>query len=307
MTVVAAPCVGHVRRVGWTRISRSLYLPDSAAGSLASRAVAWQLVLPKSAVITHLSAAALRGWWLPRTPADPPFFIAVSRDESRPRRRGLHVVRHNVPPSATRLRGLAVASPAETLLACARDLALLDLVVLVDSALHSGDCSLDRLCDLARQPRRGAPRLRQAVRFADARSESAGESLLRVLHAVCGVPVEPQLVIQDDEGYVVARADLRILGTRRLPEYDGAYHRDAAQYERDRARDRRLRALGWDPYSYSAITVFRTPSVILRDAECALGREHDPDRLDRWREIFAESSYSAAGKLRLRRALGIPE
>jgi len=163
------------------------------------------------------------------------------------------------------------------------------------------------LLELARTPKRGAPRLRQAVRFADARSESAGESLLRVLHAVCGVPVEPQLVIQDDEGYVVARADLRILGTRRLPEYDGAYHRDAAQYERDRARDRRLRALGWDPYSYSAITVFRTPSVILRDAECALGREHDPDRLTRWREIFAESSYSAAGKLRLRRALGIPE
>ncbi|MDQ3476121.1 MAG: hypothetical protein M3492_07265 [Actinomycetota bacterium] len=82
------------------------------------------------------------------------------------------------------------------------------------------------LLELARTPKRGAPRLRQAVRFVDARSEFAGESLLRVLHAVCGVPVESQLVIQDDEGFVVARADLHILGTRRLPEYDGAYHRD---------------------------------------------------------------------------------
>lgn len=165
----------------------------------------------------------------------------------------------------------------------------------MDSALHAGDCTLDTLINLAQQPRRGGPRLRRAIRLADSRSESAGETLLRILHVVCGVPGEPQVVIQDDEGHVVARADLRIVGTPRLPEYDGARHRDAAQYERDRARDRRLRTLGWDPYSYSAISVFRQPSVILRDADNALDREHDPDRLDAWRTLWAECNYSAAG------------
>lgn len=216
-------------------------------------------------------------------------------------------MRHGPPLMAVQFRGLSVATPADTVLECARDLALLDLVVLVDSALHCGDCTVDALAELARQSKRGAPRLRHALALADHRSESAGESLLRVLHVVCGVPVEPQLVIQDDEGYVVARADLRIEGTPRLPEYDGAQHRDAGQYERDRARDRRLRTLGWDPYSYSAITVFRTPSLILRDADYALGREHDPGRLDGWRELWTGSSYSAAGKLRLRRAIGLPD
>jgi len=122
---------------------------------------------------------------------------------------------------------------------------------------------------------------------------------------VSGVPVEPQLVIQDEHGFTAARADLRVIWTRRLPEYDGAYHRDAAQYERDRGRDRRLRTLGWDPYSYSAITVFHTPGVILRDADDALDRAHDPGQLDRWRELWTQSSYSAAGELRLRRRLGL--
>ena len=302
--MATTPVVGEVRRVGWTRISRGVHLPDEVAGSLACRARAWQLVLPAFAVITHLSAAALRGWWLPRTPVELPFFVATPRDLPRPRRRGLHVVRHDRPPVAEKFLGLPLATSADTVLACARDLALLDLIVLVDGALRGGDCSMDALTDLARQPKRGAPRLREALRLTDHRSESAGESLLRVLHVVCAVPVEPQLVIQDGEGYVVARADLRIAGTKRLPEYDGAYHRDAAQYERDRSRDRRLRTLGWDPYSYSAVSLFQTPSVILREADQALGRDHDPARLDRWRDLWAESSYSDTGKARLRRAFG---
>ncbi|MBA3338479.1 MAG: hypothetical protein H0T54_01785 [Geodermatophilaceae bacterium] len=302
--VASAPVVGHVRRAGWTRISRGVHLPNQAVDSLVFRAGAWAAVLPETAVVTHLSAAALRGWWLPRTLPDLPFFVAMPRKDPRPRRRGLHVVRHKVPPSATRLRGLCVASPAETLLACARDLGTLDLVVLIDSALHTRDCSLDQLTEIAGQPRRGAPRLREAVRLGDPRSESAGETLLRVLHVACSVPVTAQFVIQDDAGHVLARADLRIEATMRLPEYDGAYHRDATQYERDRARDRLLRTHGWDPYSYSAVSVFQTPIVILRDADNALGREHDPDRLDAWRKLWTESSYSADGKLRLRRRFG---
>jgi hypothetical protein len=67
----------------------------------------------------------------------------------------------------------------------------------------------------------------------------------------------------DEHGQTVARADLRIAGTRRLVEYDGAHHRDARQYERDRARARQMQALGWVPYSYSATTVRRQPQLIL--------------------------------------------
>lgn len=265
-----APFVGHLRRNGWTRISRVVYLPRSMADSLVCRAQAWRMVLPHCAVITHLSAAALRGWWLPRgLPADPPFFVSVPKEQARPRRIGLRVVRQHPAPASSRYRGLPVALPAETLLACARDLAMLDLVDLIDSALQATDCSMPELIEVASQPRRGAPRLRDALRFADGRSESPYESLLRVLHAVCDVPVESQEVIRDEAGRVVARADLRIKGTPRLPEYDGSHHRDAVQYERDRARTKVC-----EPLVGSRTPIRRSRSSRNRVSSCATPMRH---------------------------------
>ncbi len=66
-----------------------------------------------------------------------------------------------------------------------------------------------------------------------------------------------------------------------MAEYDCVQHRDARQHERDCAPDRRLQALGWSPYAYSAITVFRQPQLIIRDTDQALCRETVPERLER--------------------------
>ncbi len=136
------------------------------------------------------------------------------------------------------------------------------------------------------------------------RSESPGETLLRVLHTSCAVPVEPQFVIKKGDR-VLARADLRIAGTHRLPEYDGAYHRDPAQYERDRRRDGRLRALGWEPHSYSIASVLGEPGRILRDADEALGRDHRPQRIKQFYELLAASSYTKLGVAQLNARLGV--
>ena len=59
------------------------------------------------------------------------------------------------------------------------------------------------------------------------------EVLLRVLHRACEVAVEAQYEVHDATGLFLARADLRVVGTRRLPELDGAVHRDAAQHRKD--------------------------------------------------------------------------
>ena len=59
----------------------------------------------------------------------------------------------------------------------------------------------------------------------DARSESAWESIMRVLHQAAEIPVTQQQEIFDERGRFVARVDLRIDGTRRIHEYDGAGHR----------------------------------------------------------------------------------
>src|SRR5689334_8934957 len=54
---------------------------------------AYLLVLPPSAVFTHLTAARLLGWQLPRLPEQVPVFVAVDQDDPRPRRHGLIVSR----------------------------------------------------------------------------------------------------------------------------------------------------------------------------------------------------------------------
>ncbi len=254
------------------------------------RLSAWQLALPEGAVFTSLTAAALRGWWLPATPA-PLVQIAVGERDSHPQRRGLRVFRLQDRPDRELVYGLPVAAAAETLLAAATELAVLDLVPLADSALRSGACTLDEVRAMAATRRRGAPALRRVLLQLDARSESPWESIMRVLHRAAGIEVEPQYVIRDDGGRFVARADLWLVGTRRIHEYDGEVHRDAATHRRDLSRDRRLTDTGWQRHGYTATEVLHGAGPILASVDALLGRTWDPERLARWRLLVAESSY----------------
>lgn len=296
--------IGEVRRAGWRPLARGLHVPATEPSTPGQQAHAWRCLLGDEITFTGLSAAGLRGWWLPELRPDLPAFIAIGEQDLRPRRVGLRVSRHRVRIPSVLLDGLAVATPAETILACARHLSLLDLVILGDSALQRRDCIEQELRRAADQRRRGARLLRKAIPLLDGRSESAGETLLRVLHTTSGVSVEPQFAIKDSE-QIVARADLRITGTRRLPEYDGAYHRDPVQYERDRRRDRQLHDLGWEPYSYSVVSVLREPVHILRDADDALRRQHQPQRIKRFYDLLNPSSYTRRGATELHARLGL--
>ncbi len=170
-----------------------------------------------------------------------------------PRRSGLYVCRHpNSYPMTVTADGLKVTNAAETLLACARDLGTLDVVIMADSALRSCDVTMIELKIAANQRRRGAPRLRQVIPLLDPRSESPWESVLRVLHRVADIPVEPQHVIVDEYGRFLARADLWIKGTRRIHEYDGAVHREAEVHQRDLKRERNLIMSDWQRFGFTS-------------------------------------------------------
>ena len=99
----------------------------------------------------------------------------------------------------------------------------------------SAACELDEVARLAFGRRRGAPLLRRALTLCDGRSESPLESLLRVLHVLCGIPVEPQFVLLDEDGGFVARGDLWLKGTTTLHEYDGGEHRKKQRQRKDLA------------------------------------------------------------------------
>lgn len=192
--------------------------------------------------------------------------------------------------------GLRVTTVPETLLLCASHLALLDLVVLIDGALHLRWCTLGELGAVAEQRRRGAPLLREALTWCEGRSESAWETLLRVLLASCGVPVTPQVDLFDETGVFVARADLLIVGTRTLMEYDGSGHLKRDTYRSDRRRDGRLMRSRHVRHGWTAQDVMRAPGEILAAADVALGRAHDPGRLSTWHRLLAGSLFSATGQ-----------
>ena len=166
----AKPFRGRTRQRQWEQLSRGIYVPR--ASPLRELLHGWQLVLPKSAAFTSLTAAEVSGWWLPE--AIHPVFAAVPIGERYPERTGLLVCRHPRPVPVETVDGLRITTGAETLLAAARDLGLLDLVILGDSALRSGHCTMEALRVTAAQRRRGAPRLRAVLPLLDARANLPG-------------------------------------------------------------------------------------------------------------------------------------
>ena len=262
------------------------------ACSQADRLVAWRSLLPATAVFTHLTAAQVRGWWLPApTPPPHPVHVAVGPGERHPQRSDLAVTRLGRTPEVEVVNGHRLATAAETLLALARDHEVLDLVVLADSALRAGHCTLDQLFATAAQRRRGAPRLREVLPLLDRRSESAWESIMRTLHRAAGIEVEPQYEIYDAQHRFVARADLWVVGTRRIHEYDGEVHRDLAAHRKDLRRDRRLVETNWQRNGYTATEVLRGGGPSIASVDALFGRRFDPERLARWRALVSASSY----------------
>lgn len=295
--------VGEVRRRGWTKVGFGLYRRDGVSDDVHADLLAWQQVMPPSGALTHLTGAVLHDMWLPPLPNGLPVFVSMAKHESRPKRPELLVMRHTKPINRCTRNGLQVATPAEVLLACARDLSLLDLVVMGDSMLHSRRVTRTELEVAASRRRWGAGTLGNALGWMDGRSESPWESLLRVFHRACAIPVVPQHEVHH-EGRFVARGDLWIVGSHMLHEYDGSVHRDRRTHRHDLARDRALLSAGWQRRGYTSSDLLHRPELILREADDTLGRRHRVDRLDPWLALVEESLFHAEGQARFRRRLG---
>lgn len=296
-----APMRGRYRSPMYRRLSHGLMMRQAELGTRDEGLrdlAAWRLVLPPDAVFTHVTAAWLFDWWLPSLPEYVPTFAATTAS-TRPRRAGLTCSRLDTVAVQVHRYGIPVDHPAEVLLRAARDLAVLDLVVLMDAALARSDVEVDELRTLAFSRRPGSRRLRAALELSDGRSESAWESLLRVFHQVAEIEVEPQVEILDPTGGFVARADLVVEATGDLHEYDGRGHDDPRQRTLDLRRLRRLHEVGRVRRGFTAADLVVRATVTMHELDRALGRSHDPRRTQRWLTLLKESCLTAAGRARL--------
>ena len=275
----------------------------ASADDLASTCRAVALVLPDDAVFTHLTSAQLRGWWLPMLD-ELPVIACTDGDAPHHDRRGVYVRRCAIPAGHRhRLGDVAVASPEWTIVELAEHLALLDLVAVIDSALHLGHTTTERIGATMRRGRRGVRVLRRALPLADGRSESWWETMLRLVHVLSGIAVDPQEVVVTRAGIEIARVDLRIRGTRRIAEYDGSDHRDRRQHEDDLRRDKALARAGLERYGYIATEIIHGSARIVHDAEDAAGLPHLPGRVDAWTDEARRATLSRAGQTALVRRL----
>jgi hypothetical protein len=307
------PIRGEVRTKDHRRVAHGLFVEKrdglSDADELLRDLRAWLLVLPPTAVFTHLTAVLLYGWDLPTLPEQLPVWAAVQGDGPRPRRPGLICSRLKRATEKVVRQGLPVDRPEEVLLRCARDLGHLDLAIIIESALRSGDIDQDRMEALLATRRPGVAALRAAYRAATGRPESAGEVVLVKFHELMDVPVECQVDCFDDDGTLIGRADLLVVGTRQVHEYDGAGHRDVAQHRKDLRRDRRWASSSYVRRGYTLDDLLNHAGTVMHELDRLLGRPHDPERLRRWRRLVSASLYSEEGRARVmnrwRREMGV--
>jgi hypothetical protein len=278
-----------VRAGAWTRLARGSYvdgpLPDDAFARHRLLVEATLARLGAAAVVSHQSAAVLHGLPLWGARLD---CVHVTRrppgwNDSRGKLR-VHVARLR-DDEVTAVDGIPVTGRLRTALDLARSLPFEAAVVVLDSALHRRQISreqlLERLFDIVGT--RGSRAAARAVRFADARSESVGESRSRILlHRLDLAPSTLQFEVRTSGGLFVGRTDFAWEEQRVLGEFDGRikYGRllrpgqdpGDAVFEEKRREDA-LRAEDWSVVRWTWADV-EQPGRLSRWLQRALGRAH---------------------------------
>jgi len=208
-------------------------------------------------VVSHASAAALHGLPLFGGATGLVHFTRNGRGgSSRTAERWVHAA--ELPPQhRVEVRGVRVTTPARTIVDVARGSKIATSIVAGDAALNRGLTTrheLRQMLDFAIW-HKGRPQACRAVAQLDGRSESPGESLVRLQLAQQGLSgAELQIEIRDEAGRFVARVDLGYLDHGVLIEFDGKVKytallrpgqdvTDAVLAEK--TREERLTRLGW--------------------------------------------------------------
>lgn len=248
------------------RRQRSVYaLPDDPPPAQDLRAVAARL----KSVVSHDSAAMWWGFPLGHQPVGWHLTVPRGRGRRSDSVRGVVLHRRDLADcDVVRRDGLFVTTVVQTILDCARTLALGPAVAVADSALRTGRLQRGDLIEAARRLPRG-PGRRNAVRVADlshAQSGSVLESLTRVLLCTSGLaPPHVQYPFLDRWGRWVGDVDFAWDSSRLLLETDGfAFHRERADYRNDRRRANAFAREAWWLLRLTWEDVVGSPEEVVR-------------------------------------------
>lgn len=245
------------------------------APELVQQVLAALLCLGQDATAGGRTAACLRGWGLlvePQQEQD----VVVAHFRGRAKLAGVRVLRRRT-VQREQVRPLEDGAPiwvttaAATVLDCCLLLPYEEAVVVCDSALRSGQVTLEELSAAATRVRgmRGARRVRRVLAGCDPESGSVLESVLRVRMTEDGIDgFATQQVVRDARGRHILRSDFCFAAVRLVVETDGSrWHPDPA---RDQGIDNRLAAAGWRVLRFTWRQVVHDPAAVLALIRAAL-------------------------------------
>lgn len=237
------------------RLFQDVYAPAHVEVTHELRCRGAALLAPPEAVLTGRSAATVQGVELAK-PNDPVEMVVPEKHRFGPIV-GIKVRRTEVEPEESRpWNGIRIARKTRI---------ALDLLLRLSPRKTSGWArrlrigvpDLDQFMraqnlrdlhlngEFYGRRNRGIRLARHALRLSDPRAESPPESELRVVLAVGGITVEPQVEVFSRKGHFLARLDLADDKFKVAVEYDGRWHDTPKQRAHDRKRRRRVEAEGW--------------------------------------------------------------
>lgn len=247
-TVAQAASRGIDRKVlrgrRFRRLFRGVYIAADVRLTIRVRLQAALLVLPKDALVSHVSAARLWGFDV-RGRDELEFSTNSTAVTSLP---GVRLHRRQGRLKDWAVDELPLTGPDRTFVDCGTRLGLVELVQLAEHLLHTRATTLDTLRQYCHDRHLdGVQRARRALKFVLEGAESPMETLVRMMLVFARLPCPvPNQWIVDASGRNVARADLLYERFRVMVEYDGRHHeRDSRQRQRDRERREVLEGLGY--------------------------------------------------------------
>ena len=277
-----------VRNGQVTAIARGVYSPTAWLRRVADdprrmHALAVGAVIRRNPglIASHESAAYLHGLDVLLSGGTSTPQVTLTRSSQAPGRalvRGALIRVATVPDDhVTRVFGLPVTTVPRTVMDIARTTSFMAGVVAADSALHShAAIKVEYAVVLESCAQwRGVVRARQVIGFADARAESALESVARVRFAEFKIPAPAlQSNISGAAGFI-GRADFCWHEYRTIGEADGAlkYEEDGRQRARAQlARDQKFRDAGWETFHFTWREIYHEPRPTIDRLRRALAR-----------------------------------
>jgi hypothetical protein len=258
----------RLRSEEWLSLGRAVLQVTGRSSRPDDGLVLAQLRAGPAAVVGFEHAARLLGWDLPRAPREPRLLVPLAC------KNGLGY-RVQLSDDEVILRGvLRLTTPRRTALDIASTSDFGTSVIILDSALRSGQTTLEDLRrTFARAGRSGVRAARIALESVDPLSGSVPESRARLLFAEAGLPAPVSQFVLRDGLRFVARLDFAWERALLAVEIDGfAYHSAGGDFQADRSRQNAVQLQGWLVLRFTVADLRDDPGRVIGEIREALLR-----------------------------------